>query len=114
MIHDFLINTVTFNSIIGICLYWLPLALCSIGYLVRSSREYHTDIEKRTESENNPKQYYNPTIRIGTLIGRCLISIVPIVNLLAAIFDISPIMFKRILDWIVDVFDRPLVPKRKE
>jgi len=108
----FSVETMTFNSIFGICLYWLPFTLCIFGYTLRTARNVQKDKQKRSEAEKS-NSIYRPTDTIGSLIGRALISIIPIANLWAAIFDISPVLVAKLFDWIGKTFDQPLVPTRK-
>ena len=123
-IRQFAFNTATFNSLVGILLYWVPTALCIVGYTVRTFRNVQTDVKRRKEcevaermakvTETRSCSYYTPTDTIGSLLGRALVSILPIANLWAAMFDVAPIMFKRIFDLFDKVFNQPLVPPRKE
>ncbi len=112
------------NPWIAVFLYWLPLMVCAIGYTVRTFENYHKDVIHRkeyidgknaaTESRslcNAP--YYSPTDKIGTLIGRALVTFIPFANLWAASFDVSPRLFRRIFERIEKIFDQPLVPHPK-
>jgi hypothetical protein len=98
-----------FNSVLGICLYWAPLLLCSYGYAIRTWVNYRKDRIARDSTEN---KHYSPTDTLGSLIGRGLVAIIPIANLLAAIFDVAPETFGRFLGFVGKVFSQPLVPKR--
>jgi len=105
-IFIFLTGNVT--TLWGILLYWLPLSICIFGFTVRT----HRNIQKDLESSKSDK-YYFPKETVGTIIGRVLISILPIANLWAAMFDLSPHIFKEFFDWIGRVFDMPIVPKKR-
>jgi len=94
------------NGTLAILLYWLPLVLCTYGYAVRTGY----DIAK--DKRECHKQYYTPELRIGTLIGRGIAAIVPVVNLLCAIFDVAPEVFSRFFTWIGEVFNQPIVSKK--
>lgn len=94
---------------LGLLLYWLPLAVCLIGYVVRTWRNYQKDIESRASDS-----IYHPTDTIGTLIGRGVLTILPVGNLLAATFDVAPMLLGRFFSWIGRVFDQPLVPRIKK
>ena len=100
------IHGLQLNSTLGLLLYWLPLAFCGYGYLLRTHRNYQKDKAKREE----PGGYYAPTDTLGTLIGRGLVSVVPVANLCAATFDLGPEVFGRAFKLIGEVFDQPLVP----
>ena len=130
-----LVNWVT--GWMGLLLYWLPLSICFVGYTLRTMENYQKDlierdkvkntIKRRKELEGNPEElerfnrtvhrdsdqyasYYSPTDKIGTLIGRALVSIIPVANLWAGMFDVSPRLFRRLIDRIEKIFDAPLVP----
>ena len=97
------------NPWIATGLYWLPLAVCVVGYFARTWRNFRKD-----RHERDTASYYRPTDTVGTLIGRGIVSVVPIANLLAAAFDLAPEMLGKFIDKIAKVFDQPLVPKRRE
>lgn len=123
----------------GMLLYWLPLSICVVGYTLRTAENYQKDlierdkvrnlIKKRKELEGNPEElerfnrnrdpdkyayHYSPTDKIGTLIGRALVSIIPVANLWAGVFDVAPRLFHRLIERIEKIFDTPLVPPIKE
>lgn len=106
----FCVNTVTFNSILGFLLYWVPLLFCMVGYTIRTGKNYRKDIKARDKLFDS----YHPTDTIGTLIGRALVSIIPIANLWAAIFNLAPDFFGELFDYIGKIFDQSLVPRKKE
>ena len=107
----------------GLFLYKLPLSLCVVGYTIRTFDNFHRDLEARERylnylkaKENNEpfvnvNSYYRPTDTIGTLIGRALVSLIPVANLWAGIFDVAPRMFSRVIKLVEKVFDTPLVPE---
>jgi hypothetical protein len=97
------------NAWISFGLFWLPLGVCAIGYTVRTWRNFRKD-RKARESE---KHYY-PTDTVGTLIGRGIVSVVPVANLCAAAFDLAPEMLSGFIRRMAKIFDQPLVPKRRE
>lgn len=99
-----------FNSRLAIILYWIPLFFCIFGYTMRSAKNYIKDKEEREKD----KHYYVPTDTVGDLVGRFLISLVPIFNLIAAMFDLSPEVFSSFFRFINKFLDIPLVPKRKD
>jgi len=103
---------------IALVLYWIPLVTCAIGYLMRTHANYQIDTKKRAEGEaraaNGENNLYNPTDTVGSLIGRAIVTIMPVGNLLAAIFDVSPKLFAGFFGWLERVFNQPLVPKREK
>lgn len=102
---DYIMNF-EWNGWIGIGLYWVPLAFCVFGYTMRTAQNYMKDKEAREKKG----EYYHPTDTVGTLIGRAIVSVVPVANLWAAMFDVAPKVFSRLLDAIERIFSQPLVP----
>lgn len=103
------------NGLIALIVFWLPLLLCLYGYTVRSLRDFANDRAKRADAESRPKPsvgYYEPSVTVGTLVGRLLASVVPIINLVVALFDVAPEVFGDFFKWFGKAFDIPLVPKR--
>lgn len=100
------------NSLLGICLYWLPMVFCVVFYTIRTAEGYMSDKAKREAAESG-KSYYSPRETIGGILGRALVSVVPVANLWAAAFDLSPKVFSRLFGWLGKVFDQPLVPPSK-
>jgi hypothetical protein len=115
------------NPWIALFLYWLPLGICAVGYTLRTFENYHKDLKARSEyvtaraaakavegTDNGRAMmavgYYRPTDKIGTLIGRAVVSICPIANVWSAMFDVSPRLFHRLIQQIERFFDQPLVP----
>ena len=98
------------NGLIAIGLYWFPMIVCAYGYTVRTWTNYQKEILKRNQTD----RYYGSIDTWGTVIGRGLITIVPLANLLATVFDIGPKLIGDFLSWISDIFDIPLVPEKDE
>jgi len=105
---DWILNF-QFSSLLGLLLYWLPLSLCAYGYTLRTWINYRTDIKRR----NNYAKGYVPTDTLGSLIGRALVTVLPIANLWAAVFSVAPDVFGRFFKWVNRLFNQPLVPKRR-
>lgn len=92
------------NSTLVILTYWIPLVVCSIVYIVRCIELYKKDL---IESE---KEYYNPKLTIGYIVGYIFYAITPCVNLFACVFDCMGAVFSR----LGKIFDIPLVKKKKK
>lgn len=117
---DWILNF-EWNGLLGILLYWVPALFCAIFYTVRTAEGYMADknalakhLEARRAEETSPYRggfYYTPRETIGRILGRALVSIIPVANIWAALFDLSPKVFERVFRWIGRVFDQPLVPK---
>lgn len=92
---------------LGMLLYWVPASFCLIGYTVKCWGDVAHDIATRD------KPHYVPGITIGTIIGRSVLSVIPVANLWAGLFDVAPMMFGKFFKWIDRAFNVPLVPRRK-
>ncbi len=89
----------------GLLMYWLPMLLCAFGYIARTFKRYRQCCELRDADK------YFQSDTLGTLIGRAIVTVLPIVNLLAAIFDLGPKIFGNFFEAIGKVFNQPLVSK---
>jgi hypothetical protein len=118
---DWLLNF-EWNGLLGILLYWVPLLFCALFYTIRTAEGYMADkrnlaldVEERRKEQGTPyrslQHYYHPTETIGGILGRALVSVTPVANIWAALFDLSPKVFSRLFGWLGKVFDQPLVPK---
>lgn len=97
-----------FTGRMGVLLFWAPMALCAYGYTARTFAHYRLCCEAR----DSDKYFQSDTV--GTLIGRTIVTFIPVVNLLAAVFDLGPMIFGSFFAMIGRVFDRPLVSKAKK
>ena len=77
MIESFISEIKSFDmtSTLGLLMYWLPLALCIVGYSFKTWKEYQSEILDREKTD-----YYLPTLKIGTIVGRVILSFVPFAN----------------------------------
>ncbi|MGK4386301.1 hypothetical protein [Ectopseudomonas oleovorans] len=53
-----------------------------------------------------------PSITVGSLLGYAVLTVCPALNLLAALFDVAPTVFRGLIRWCGQILDAPLVPKR--
>jgi hypothetical protein len=95
-----------------VLLYLVPLVFCLVFYTVRTVKNCRRDIA--TRARHNPKEgeYYCPTDTIGTLVGRALVSILPVANIWAAMFDLAPAVFGKLFKSLGKLFNQPLVPRQ--
>lgn len=98
----------------GILLYWAPLVLCLWGYSARTWRNFRIDVKRREEALGKTWGCYVPSDTVGTVLGRLLLSVCPVANILAAIVDVGPEVFSRVLRFCGDVLDIPLVPNKPQ
>ena len=110
-----LLTNFSFTSLMGIYLYWAPLTLCAWGYTLHTWQNYQKDIVERDKYYANPrdKMYYSPTDTIGTLIGRAIVTFMPVANLWVAVLGFGPRLFSGFFRRVGKIFDIPLVPVRK-
>ena len=106
------------NGLIGLALYWVPMLFCAVFYTIRTAEGYMRDTAAREESakpvgDKQRQSIYIPQETIGAILGRALVSVIPIANLWAALFDLSPKVFSRLFDAFDRIFDQPLVPPNK-
>lgn len=96
-----------------IILYLVPFVLCAIGYIERTWINYQKDRVERDRLSDKPDwKIYRPTDTIGSLLGRAVVTILPIVNLLAALFDVCPEMYGRFFYWVSKLLSYPIVPPK--
>lgn len=96
-----------FTSLMGVLLYWVPLSICVFGYTLRNAADYMNDKASRDSEESS---YYTPSLTIGTIVGRGLAATIPVVNMWAALFDVSPKLFSRFFTMLSEMLNAPLVP----
>lgn len=111
------IRNFEWNGLLGIALYWVPLVFCVVFYTARTASGYMADKVQREQAikarASGKTGIYYPRETIGRILGRALVSVVPVANLWAALFDLSPKVFSRLFRWLGEVFDQPLVPPIK-
>lgn len=77
-----------FTSSIALLVYWIPLAFCSVVYLIRGVETYRGDLKARES------KLYTPTLTIGSIIWHAVLAITPCVNLFALVFDCLASVFR--------------------
>lgn len=104
--------------------YWLPVALCLIGYILITVEDYQKDVKNRDEDEkaalentdpNGKRAYrpgYTPKLTAGIIIGRFVVSFIPVINVLLTVFKFFPRLAGDIIKAFGKWLDIPLVPKR--
>jgi len=87
--------------------YVIPLLVCFAYYSYITWTEYRRDITVRENAE-----FYCPTLTIGNALLRLALCILPMVNLLAMIFDVLLVVilceFRDFVRWL----DTPIVPQK--
>ena len=96
------ITSFEFTSMLALIIYWIPLLICATVYLTRTLLLYKADLKKCQD------KFYTPTLTVGLIVWRVILTVTPCVNLLATVFDCSSSVFR----WLGKFLDIPLVPKR--
>jgi hypothetical protein len=94
------------NFWLALGLYWLPLIICIVCYFVRTVQNFRRDRAAR----RRPGAIYIPTDDVGSVLGRVFVSIIPVLNLIAVVFDLSPKIFSRFFSGLYELLTQPLVP----
>jgi len=101
------------TGLMGVILYWVPVAICLWGYTLRNIEEVREDKKKRQEYLDHQRSYYNPSVTTGTLLGRYIVSFVPVLNLGICAFDLLWEILEGFFIRIAAIFNRPLVPEKE-
>lgn len=100
--YDYVMNNIVANIYLLIAIYYVPVVGCIVGYTLRTWQEIQTDKKAR-----EGKDYYYPKLTYGDIVGRVIISFVPVVNALCFVFDIC--------GDVVKLLSKPVIsPKRAE
>lgn len=110
---EFCRDTVYFNSLFGFLLYWVPVGICAAGFTIRTLSNCAKEVKIREEYEKHKRDYYEPEETIGRIIGRVIVTFIPIANLGMAVFDFGWGFINGLIKFLSQVFNQPLVPYRK-
>jgi len=101
------------NTLFGLIFYWLPIVVVLQHYFRVFARMYKDDLKSREKYENSPSvyEYYDPDLTVGYILGRLLLSIIPVVNLVLAFYQGIQLVGDFLL-FMNKILDIPLVPKR--
>lgn len=112
-IISFMTN-VELNSLMGFYLYWAPTIYCLVFYFARTVINYREDKARHQKYLEDPRNnYYSPNENVGGIIGRIIVSFLPVINIWCALFDLTPGVVKRFSQYIGNLLNIPLVPKKK-
>lgn len=98
-----------FTDHLAVWLYFIPLAVCTYTYVMRSIREVQYDLANR-----DAKGVYIPRATVGTICGRILITVLPGVNAAAAYLILIPQYLYDCIVWLRGALDYPLVKPRSK
>lgn len=93
----------------GFWTYWLPMILCFVGY---TGRTWYQIKELRRGRTDKYEYRHLDSITVGTILGRVLLSVTPIVNIIALVFGLSYDMMNKVGSWISNILSFELVKKR--
>jgi hypothetical protein len=99
--------------------YWVPIIICLVGYIFKTVKEYNEDVKNRADYLSQPdsaqiQRRYIPELVVGHLVGRLLVSFIPVVNFCIALFVFLPTLARDIIDVCSNWLDIPLVPKKEK
>lgn len=112
-ILPFLKDTATFNSWIGIIIYWVPMAICAIGYTLRTFANCGKELQERKAYARGDISCYEPEETVGVILGRMITCFIPIANLGVAVFDFGATYLELFVKFLDRTFNQPIVPKLK-
>lgn len=87
--------------------YYLPMVLCLVGYGYQILSRLKKDITGR-----KTEKYYSPDVTIGSVIGKIIVSICPLVNILAFVIDLALDTLALIINKVEAICMQPLVPRK--
>ncbi len=98
------------NGYLAIFLYWIPMALCAIGYTRNCVDEYYEDVKAVSSSDG---KFYSQKLRVGTIVWRICVTLIPVANLFALVFRHLHPMCSMVFEALVDVLSTPIVKKKE-
>lgn len=110
---DFVLNF-QFNTLLAVYLYWLPLAVCLVGYTVRTVKHYRKEVARREDYIRSNYHCFDTTLTLGVVVGRLFCAVVPGLNILAMIFSVGGPMLRDIFEFFSDLLNIPLVRPLKK
>ena len=92
--------------------YWVPLCICIFGFTLRTIFNIQQDKQKKEEYNklNLNDKFYPKELRID-IFNRILVSIIPVVNILAMITDIFPELFYSTYHKIETWLEQPIISR---
>jgi len=103
-----LIKNFAFTGDVGVWTYWIPLVLCAVGYTIRTIKQ----IQHIKAYELGENVRYVQDLTVGTVLWRVVLTVTPIVNVLALSFSLGFDMLGWMWKWIENILDIKLVSKK--
>jgi len=101
-IWDFVIGF-KFQSPEAFWLYWVPVAACLFGFILDFFKDYQRDVVASTAS------YYTAHLTWGSILGRTLVSFIPVINIGLFVFWHFWRIAKNFIELFNDWLNIPLV-----
>lgn len=108
-------------------LYYVPAFLCLVFYFGKSVLEFKKDFDARaggrikTLDPKKANSYdrqvaldYVPHITYGTLLGRFVLSLLPVANLWLTVTEVMWTYITNIMEFFQEFFNKPIVPDTAE
>ena len=103
-----LIKNFAFTGDVGMWTYWIPLVLCAVGYTIRTIKQ----IQHIKAYELGENVRYVQDLTVGTVLWRVVLTVTPIVNVMALSFSLGFDMLGWMWKWVEGVLDIKLVSKK--
>lgn len=103
-----LIKGFAFTGDVGIWTYWIPMALCAIGYTFKTFKQIQ--LIKAFHKDRNAVTWVQD-LTVGTVLWRIILTVTPIANVLALSFSLASDMLSQVFSWIGRVLEFRLVKK---
>ena len=84
--------------------YIVPLILCLIGYAYKTYLEYKRDLAREEDIS-----FYVTKLTVGCIVIRVVVSVLPIINITALVFDLYQPKIENMWNGLVRLMDKPLV-----
>lgn len=93
-----------FYSHLALFTYWIPLAICFVTYFARLIKSYRRDLTARS------REYYEPELTVGAIVLMFFLSLTPVINMFAMVFD----CLDSVIKWIGRTLNFGLIPHRPD
>ena len=97
-----------FTGTVGMLTYWMPLALCALGYTVKTVKQI-----QRIKAFKGSKDGVGwvADLTVGTVLWRIFLTVTPIINVFALSFSLGIDMLSQVFKWIGSFLEFKLVKK---
>lgn len=92
------LSTWWMTGVMGIILYWLPLATCAVVYMVKGYKKYQDQLVLRSNGE----WFQEHDFTLGHILGGIFLCVCPVINLIAFLRECA----WDVLRWIGNKFEK--------